>query len=319
MFKLLAIAAALILSSANSLIEYLAHAQSATNAMKQGRDVNVEPLCPLTHAERFAIKFQHPIRSYVSSLLLGRCPPTIPGFVVAVVVDAVDRHADRSFTHVRQEVREVAPPLAHNDALSAVSIPAPGIWVVAPSNHRLPCAVGCGTANRVSVDGGAFFPKASAGFCSAIFKLRWCNNCFSATVTPATPSRSAGLGISCSFDNTKTIEALSSNVYQSAKHDRLSKGLRDCYFITNPNELVARDSVDLAEVNHFYDENGRLVFDQLIAWDWDGSRFQVRDWRLIKSESQIPQPDPAGGYSAMWLDGEVMRRVHAKAFRETWS
>ena len=30
----------------------------------------------------------------------------------------------------------------------------------------------------------------------------------------------------------------------------------------SPREDVARESVDLIEVNHFYDEQGRLVFDQ---------------------------------------------------------
>ena len=32
----------------------------------------------------------------------------------------------------------------------------------------------------------------------------------------------------------------------------------------NPTEDVSREKVDLMEVNHFYDEQGRLVFDQVI-------------------------------------------------------
>jgi hypothetical protein len=35
-----------------------------------------------------------------------------------------------------------------------------------------------------------------------------------------------------------------------------------------PVDLTVRESVDLLELNHFFDDNGRLVFDQLIFWDW---------------------------------------------------
>ena len=39
--------------------------------------------------------------------------------------------------------------------------------------------------------------------------------------------------------------------------------------------------VDLIEVNHFYDENGKRVFDQLIFWDWKPAEaaHRVRAWR----------------------------------------
>ena len=35
-----------------------------------------------------------------------------------------------------------------------------------------------------------------------------------------------------------------------------------------PVENVTTDEVDLIEVNHFHDEHGRLVFDQVIFYDW---------------------------------------------------
>jgi hypothetical protein len=61
-------------------------------------------------------------------------------------------------------------------------------------------------------------------------------------------------------------------------------------------DAVLRDSVDLTEVNHFYDEHGRLVFDQIIFYDWSASdsRYNVRAWRLIKHPSQLPQRDWGG-------------------------
>jgi hypothetical protein len=89
---------------------------------------------------------------------------------------------------------------------------------------------------------------------------------------------------------------------------------------TIPHETVVRESVDLIEANRLYDDNGRLVFEQQIFWDWKGDHFEVRDWRLVKQESQHPVRDFAtGGWCVLWQDGETMRRVDCKATRETWT
>ena len=98
-----------------------------------------------------------------------------------------------------------------------------------------------------------------------------------------------------------------------------------------PRDDVARETVDLVEVNHFYDEQVRLVFTQIIFYDWQGydsrpdgvlvhgERYQVRAWRLAKNPAQLPQRDwENGGYSAFWQDGEQTRFVRALSFRETW-
>lgn len=85
---------------------------------------------------------------------------------------------------------------------------------------------------------------------------------------------------------------------------------------------VARESVDLIELNHFYDEQGRLVFDQVIFYDWSSecARYNVRAWRLVKTTAQLPQRDwGSGGYVAMWQDGEQFRRLQSKHFCETWT
>jgi len=90
----------------------------------------------------------------------------------------------------------------------------------------------------------------------------------------------------------------------------------------NPSEDVARERVDLMEVNHFYDEQGRLVFDQVIFYDWapEHSRYMVRAWRLVKNPSQLPERDwREGGYLAVWQDGEVLRRIRAESMRESWT
>jgi hypothetical protein len=89
-----------------------------------------------------------------------------------------------------------------------------------------------------------------------------------------------------------------------------------------PEKNVAVDHVDLIEVNHFYDENGKHVFDQVIFYDWcsQENRHQVRAWRLVKSASQKPTRDWQGeGYETVWHDGDVLRHVTSKLHRESWT
>lgn len=90
-----------------------------------------------------------------------------------------------------------------------------------------------------------------------------------------------------------------------------------------PRGEVARETCDVVELNHFYDEEGRLVFDQVIFYDWDRSagRHQVRAWRLVKHADQIPRRTygKGGGWVICWQDGEVFRDIRAAAFRETWT
>jgi hypothetical protein len=89
-----------------------------------------------------------------------------------------------------------------------------------------------------------------------------------------------------------------------------------------PQDDLVRDRVGLIEINHFYNDHGELVFDQIIFWDWcpmEG-RFQVRAWRMVKSPWQVPQRDwQRSGWWVLWLDGDRLRLVHADAFRETWT
>ena len=93
-------------------------------------------------------------------------------------------------------------------------------------------------------------------------------------------------------------------------------------FAISPREDVASERVDLIEVNHFYDDQGRLVFDQLLFYDWshDDGRYQLRAWRMVKNNSQLPQRNwQSGGYSATWQDGDVLRKISAATTRESWT
>ena len=90
-----------------------------------------------------------------------------------------------------------------------------------------------------------------------------------------------------------------------------------------PREDVTTDRVDLIEINHFYDENGKHVFDQIIFYDWCNKdcRFHVRAWRLLKKPTQVPSRNwQNGDYVAVWHDtGDVLRRVRGATICETWT
>jgi hypothetical protein len=89
-----------------------------------------------------------------------------------------------------------------------------------------------------------------------------------------------------------------------------------------PLDLVSTDAADVIELNHFYDTDGRQVFDQVIFWQWhaDEGAYHVRAWRLWKQAAQTPWRDRLhGGYVTAWYDGERLRVVRATSLRETWT
>lgn len=88
------------------------------------------------------------------------------------------------------------------------------------------------------------------------------------------------------------------------------------------NEIPANDRVALVEVNHYYDEYGKHVFDQLIFYDWneENGRYDVVAWRLIKHDTMLPTTDyDRGCYNVTWMDGDFPRLVRVEQIRETWT
>ncbi|MBI1249471.1 hypothetical protein GC197_16725 [bacterium] len=90
----------------------------------------------------------------------------------------------------------------------------------------------------------------------------------------------------------------------------------------SPVETHLVDRVDLIEINHLYDLQGRLVINQLIFYQWDNAsqRFQVRAWRLLKTDDQLPRKSwNKDQYICLWRDMNVHRKVYADNVRETWT
>lgn len=92
--------------------------------------------------------------------------------------------------------------------------------------------------------------------------------------------------------------------------------------VSASNTSIVKDEVDLVEINHYHDARGEHVFDQLIFYDWSSQkrRFQVRAWRLIKNDSQVPRRDHRqGNWLVRWHDDGILREVVAASRRETWT
>jgi hypothetical protein len=113
-------------------------------------------------------------------------------------------------------------------------------------------------------------------------------------------------------------------------------------FATVPADSdVIGDRVDVIEVNHFFDDAARHVFDQVIFYDWVPHRCQliVRSWRMLKCDGHKPRFDhQRGDFVCRWEDAilikpgiykyneppvlpvyaHVVREVRAEILRESW-
>lgn len=88
-----------------------------------------------------------------------------------------------------------------------------------------------------------------------------------------------------------------------------------------PHDQVVRDSYDSVELNHYFDEEGRAIFDQIIFYKWRDiyAGDDIVDWRLVKQWGHIPQRDRQQGGYIMIFDEDPTRVVRAKSFEETWT
>jgi hypothetical protein len=89
------------------------------------------------------------------------------------------------------------------------------------------------------------------------------------------------------------------------------------------SRVVLTDCVDLAEVNHFHGDDGKLVFTQLIFWDWCNTRkrYVVRQWQIVDDQSAYSAQRIGGTWKVRYFDREhqMIRIVTAKFFRSTFT
>ena len=75
--------------------------------------------------------------------------------------------------------------------------------------------------------------------------------------------------------------------------------------------------VEVVELNHVYDDEGRRVFSQVILWDWCArdSSHHVRDWAYVDK----PPYAKVSGNTAYVPSGRGVQVIKGRAVRETWS
>ena len=91
---------------------------------------------------------------------------------------------------------------------------------------------------------------------------------------------------------------------------------------SDPPEFALEEKIDLVELNHNYDELGRLQFNQIIYYNWsdENRRFDVIAWRLYKEPGQVPYKNwKTGTFDSIWHDGDQLRITSAELFTETWT
>jgi hypothetical protein len=117
-----------------------------------------------------------------------------------------------------------------------------------------------------------------------------------------------------------------------------------------PHDGTLRDNVDQIEVNHFFADDGKYVFSQLLFRDWSDhtERFQLRAWRMARPVVHPMPEDPLAGevsevagfnvqlrpaispsvalpkeingrYVCHWFDGGHERIVTAPICKETYT
>jgi hypothetical protein len=92
-----------------------------------------------------------------------------------------------------------------------------------------------------------------------------------------------------------------------------------------PVELVAQERVDVVHYNHHYSDDGQLLLEQVWweTWRDDTADHAIQAWRVTKpcaGRSPIPLRNVrTGEWESIWFDGDVLRRVRARSFRESWT
>ena len=152
-----------------------------------------------THAR--AAKLKNYICSCVSRLLFLCCPSAVAGFIVTVVVDAINRQFARwPFSHIGQEVLKLTPPIAHANAPSAIVLVCPIGAAIADVKHSTPRVPSRRKRHSVCAILGPPNPRASTGRSVSVVEILHNNVNQRATVAYTRPQRLFGI-VSAAISN----------------------------------------------------------------------------------------------------------------------
>ena len=100
-----------------------------------------------------------------------------------------------------------------------------------------------------------------------------------------------------------------------------------CATISHKGNHFAEEYVDLIELSHFYDQRGRLVYDQVIFYERapETGRFQVRAWCLVEDRENLNRRPVKNHqtelYQVDWFDTDqrLLRKITSRLYRESWT
>ncbi len=153
--------------------------------------------------------------------LLSMCRPATGGwFVVAVVVDAIERLLFWWFTHISKKILKLAPATTDRNAASAIIAPNERAFVKAPLDHGCPRAVSprfsAATCVAMSLHGGTTLATRLAPSGLQVRRFHWLHQATGAAAEPHAPRLRAMKSKRC-----PVAEALTGKVcvLVSARHD----------------------------------------------------------------------------------------------------
>lgn len=114
------------------------HAPSKPEPVAQDFMWNTDPVSPICNAQSGVVQRQHPVCSQVALLLFTCGPLAVVRAIAAAVVDALNRVAVWSVTHVGNKQREVSPSLTDRYSSSAVTMVFGAMWVMASVKESCP-------------------------------------------------------------------------------------------------------------------------------------------------------------------------------------
>lgn len=169
---------------------------------------------PILQAPALSGKLQDDVVRLVSRLLACGCPSAILRLIPAIIIDPVDRHSFRGFSHICKKIGKDGPTIAHSHASTAVPSIVGRVRIGAPLQHGVPDLESARCRLPVSASGLACLLclKASTGL-RKTFPQAVSNNLFGGAAIASTLPKALALSSASATDDRKASESSSRKVY----------------------------------------------------------------------------------------------------------
>ena len=193
---------------------------AALQSKKQRGSLNARVATPFRQRQRLAVVCVSDVLLRIAGLLRRCSPSHVTGFIMAVIVDTVQRMRWRRLRpHVGKERLElVAPCFAYSDAASTVSRKVLIFGIKAAGAHRVPLRIFRRTTHPVRAVhiASPFTGQATTGSCVSVSQMCAIHGAEPTTIAGAVPFNTTGYLIG-QMDNRQSTKLLT-NHYFSCSH-----------------------------------------------------------------------------------------------------